>query len=85
MRRLDAHRRREDPFYAHFPELKTLLRDQVRGRWAHPLREFAEDQSFMQNWDTRMRYAPGNEIRDQDIERWREHAKKVVAKMDERW
>ena len=74
--------RRSDPFYAHFPELKTLLRDCIQGRHAGVLRQFAEDDGLMNEWDTDMRYAPGKQIQTRFVVRWREHAHKLVHAME---
>lgn len=75
--------KREDPMYAHFPELKTMLRDGAQGRYAGVLRRFAEDDAFMNEWDIAMRYAPRQDIPDQLVERWRLQAQLVLAKMEE--
>lgn len=69
------------PFYAHFPELKTLLLNHCHGRNATVLITFANDVSFMQYWDIKMRYAPPNEITQRNVDHWREQTKKVISKM----
>jgi hypothetical protein len=71
--------RREDPFYAHFPELRTLLREMQLGRRAKPLMDYIEDDSFMSQWSTDMRYSPGRDIRDTWVAAWAEHARQAVA------
>lgn len=75
--------RRDDPFYAHFPELKTLLRDCLHGRRAGQLRRFAEDDGLMNGWDTTMRYAPAKDIDSRRVDRWRQHAHRLVNAMEE--
>lgn len=40
LRPLGNDNRKDDPFYAHFPELKTRLRDLQLGRGAASLRRF---------------------------------------------
>ncbi|WP_437528564.1 hypothetical protein WME79_45875 [Sorangium sp. So ce726] len=82
MRQLPPNQRRDDPFYAHFPELKTLLRDCARGRRSGELRKYAEDGQLMQDWDTTMRYAPGKEILPRHVERWREQAERLRQAME---
>lgn len=52
-----------DPFFAHFPILKTLLQEQAQGRCAGRLRKVAEDCSFMKSWRIEMRYAPAQDIK----------------------
>ena len=80
-RPLLPERRREDPFYAHFPDLKTMLRDDLRGRRAGELRAFVESDSFMNEWSTDMRYAPKSDIRPELVDRWRKQAHEVVETM----
>jgi len=75
----DRGQRRDDPFYAHFPELRTMLRDMQLGRNAKPLIDFIGDDSFMNNWSTDMRYCPGREVRLAWIESWAEAAGQAVA------
>ena len=86
MRRSHNWRQRErndDPFYAHFPHLKTMLRDTAEGRHAGVLRRFAEDTAFMNQWDIAMRYAPRTDITDRLIQDWKAHAKKVIDAMED--
>lgn len=71
--------RRDDPFFAHFPELRTMLRDMQLGRNAKPLIDFIEDDSFMNNWATGMRYCAGREIRSEWISAWANAAGQAVA------
>ncbi len=73
--------RRDDPYYAHFPELKTLLRDRLQGRRAGDLRKYAEDGRLMAEWDTSMRYAPGKEI-TRHVARWKEQAEALRQAME---
>ena len=74
--------RRDDPFYAHFPELRTLLRDAPIGRRNGALRQFIDDDSFMAQWDTQMRYCKGSEIKGQWVVNWKNQACQVVASID---
>jgi len=78
-RPLGSDKRRHDPFYAHFPELKTQLQDLQLGRGAATLRKFIESPSFMSQWDTDMRYCKGDEIKDEWVERWRDQARDSVS------
>jgi hypothetical protein len=73
--------RREDPYYAHFPELKSRLLDTAQGRRSGELRAIAESTAF-QHWDTDMRYAATAEIRDAWIEAWKASALELVNRMD---
>lgn len=79
LRPLGKDRRREDPFYAHFPELKTHLRDTQLGRAAVTLTRFIENPSFMSQWDTDMRYCKGDEIKPDWVTRWRNQARDIVS------
>lgn len=74
--------RRSDPFYAHFPELKTLLRDSIQGRRAGELRQFAEDGRLMNEWDVTMRYAPARDVTPRLVERWQKDAHRLVHAME---
>ncbi len=82
MRPLPENQRRDDPFFAHFEYLKTLLRDTAFGRRAGELRRYAETSSFMHRWDVSMRYSHGKDIRSDWISRWRSDARDIVAAMD---
>jgi hypothetical protein len=79
---LAADRRREDPFYKHFPDLKTFLLDTAKGRRSGELRKIAETAALFQYWDTDMRYAPTMDIRDEWIESWKTSALELVNRMD---
>jgi hypothetical protein len=79
--------RREDPFFAHFPELKKLLEDRVEGRGATALKPFVT-KDFMADWDIVLRYAPKSEIvgsaaYDRRYERWKEDAQRALNTMGE--
>jgi hypothetical protein len=74
--------RRDDPYYAHFPELKTLLRNHASGRLSQRLFRFVLDDSFFQHWDTDMRYAPTADVREQWVSRWKADAESIMQHMD---
>jgi hypothetical protein len=71
--------RREDPFFLHFPELRTMIRDRLKGRKGTPLIAYIEDDAFMNQWSTRMRYSHGRDIRPQWVSAWAEQARQAVA------
>jgi hypothetical protein len=73
---------KDGPYYAHFPQLKTMIRDCVSGRFAHLLRRYAEDKSLMNDWNVQMRYAPASEIQPKHIERWREQSERLLGEME---
>lgn len=78
---LPRERRRDDPYFSHFPEIKALLLDQVRGRRAGELRLIAESNTLYQHWDTDMRYAPTEDIQPSWVLSWRASAKALIEKM----
>ncbi len=79
---LAVDRRRDDPFYAHFPELKSRLLDTLKGRRSGELRRIAETSALFQNWDTDMRYAPTADIQDAWVDSWKISARDLVDRMD---
>jgi hypothetical protein len=81
MRPLTADRRRDDPFYAHFPDLKVRLLASLVGRRSGQLRIIAETRALFQNWDTDMRYAPTADIDHAWIESWKTSAHDLVDRM----
>jgi hypothetical protein len=70
--------RRDDPFFVHFPELRTMLRDRLQRRGGTPLTRLIEDDDFMNNWCTRMRYSHGRDIRRTWIDKWAKQARQAV-------
>lgn len=79
---LAVDRRRDDPFYVHFPELKSRLRDATKGRRSGDLRKIAETSALFQNWNTDMRYAPTGDIEDAWVDSWKISAHDLVNRMD---
>lgn len=73
--------RRNEIFYAHFPELRTLLRDALSGRTAKPLSTLIEDDSFLNNWHVKMRYADARQILDTWVNAWAQQARRAVNAM----
>src|SRR5688500_11503863 len=52
-----AENRRDDPYWVHFPELRTILLRDGRGRLTQKLYGLIAQGSFLQNWNTDIRYA----------------------------
>jgi hypothetical protein len=73
--------RRDDVLYAHFPLLRTLLRDVLRGRRAQPLLRLVEDNAFLNEWEIRIRYACAEDLRDKPVVSWGEQAVKAINLM----
>lgn len=83
MRPLESDQRRDDPFYKHFPELKTSLQTAANGRRSGELLSMARAAQIFREWSTDMRYAPTNEIPAVRIDGWQEDARKLMTQMDE--
>lgn len=83
MRPLADAERRNDPFYKHFPELKTFLLTTVTGRRSGELLRMARTAQIFQEWSTDMRYAHTQEIPAHRVGRWQEDAKKLIGQMEE--
>ncbi|MEQ1955389.1 hypothetical protein [Mesorhizobium sp. CN2-181] len=76
----DSGDRRNDPFYAHFPSLRTMVADAAHGRLQGRLKQISASGVF-ENWSTDMRYAPTAEIKDSWVDKWRTQATDLVDKM----
>jgi hypothetical protein len=71
----------DDAFFAHFPNLRTLLRDHCQGRNSQTLARFIRDDAFMNHWDIKMRYADARQIEDRWVSIWAEQASHAVNAM----
>jgi hypothetical protein len=69
---------KDDPLFAHFPQLRTSLRDFNFGRKGAILHRFISDNNFFSQWDIKMRYCKGSEINSSWIVIWKEQASKAV-------
>lgn len=69
--------------YAHFPELRTLLRDALQGRHrnSRALSVFIFNDAFMNNWHITMRYADARQIDSRWVEDWQQQARDAVNAM----
>ena len=74
--------RRDEVMYAHFPVLRTLLRDLVQGRRGQPLLRLIDSDDFLNQWEITIRYARPEDIRDKPVERWRQHAVDAIRLME---
>lgn len=79
---LGSGSRQDDPYYTHFPDLKERLRDLAYGRREGELRKIAESQALFQYWDTKMRYAPTADIKQQWVDAWKASAADLIERMD---
>ncbi len=75
---LNLENRKSDPFFAHFPTLRTMLKDRLQGRKSATLRRKIENDNFFSQWDIEMRYCKGTYIKDSWIETWRQQANDIV-------
>ncbi len=71
--------RREDPYWAHFPDLRTILIRDGKGRLSQRLYEVIAKGSFMQEWDTDIRYAVNGSVSEARASRWRDQADEVIG------
>lgn len=69
-----------DPFYTHFPKLQEALLDTIEGRGLGRLTRFTQ-QSYMREWNTKMRYSDGAEITPDRVARWRSDAEVAHAEL----
>jgi hypothetical protein len=81
MRPLPPAERHDDPFFAHFPVLKTML-STAKGRRAGELRKLSEDPRLFQKWDIAMRYAPTKDIDANWVETWKASAERLIERME---
>jgi hypothetical protein len=71
--------RRRDPFWAHFPSLRTLLLTDGKGRFPGKLYNIVAHGAFMQNWDTDIRYAANKSIDAETADAWRKQADELFG------
>jgi hypothetical protein len=71
--------RRSDPLWAHFPELRTLLIRDGRGRLKQKLYDVIAHGSFMQDWNTDIRYASNQSVDEPTARIWREQANQIFG------
>lgn len=83
MRPLADDQRRNDPFYKHFPELKSVLLTAAAGRRSGELLKVARTAQIFQEWSTDMRYAPTYEVPARLVDVWQNDAKKLIGQMEE--
>jgi len=71
-----------DTLRAHFPHIKTGIRDTAFGRHATRLQRFCGT-GFMQEWDITMRYAHRRDVSDARVTQWRADATAAIETMEE--
>jgi hypothetical protein len=71
--------RRNDPYWAHFPELRTLLIRDGRGRLPQKLYQLIAQASFTQYWDTDIRYATDHAVDEDRANLWRKQAETIFG------
>jgi hypothetical protein len=70
---------KDDPLFAHFPQLRTSLRDCQFGRKGTTLLRFINNDNFFSQWDIKMRYCSGSEIDGKWIATWKKQASDAVS------
>jgi len=71
---------RDGPVYAHFPQLKSKLRDAISGRGASQLTPFTS-QHYMEGWAIDIRYSDGKNPDAVTLNKWRSDAELARAKL----
>jgi hypothetical protein len=71
--------RREDPLWAHFPALRTLLVRDGKGRFPAKLYNVVAHGAFMQDWDTDIRYAANKSVDAERAGLWRKQADELFG------
>jgi hypothetical protein len=71
--------RRDNPFWVHFPDLRTILIRDGKGRLTQRLYDVIAHGAFMQNWDTDIRYAADQSVTSERAELWRAQADTVFG------
>lgn len=79
IRQLPQEAKSDDPYYAHFPHLRVILRESLEGRSATILRRFIENDNFFSYWDIKIRYCKRDQVLDRWIDTWRDQARQVVS------
>jgi hypothetical protein len=74
-----AANKNTDPFYLHFPQLLTALRDNMAGRRGAVLAGLISNDSFFSHWAIDMRYSKGDEILASWVDNWSVQARNAVG------
>jgi hypothetical protein len=80
--RLAPDKRKSDPYWKHFPDLKDLLALQLRGRREGELRKYVEDKNLFANWSIGMRYARTDDVNPAWIAKWKKSAEDLIVRMN---
>lgn len=75
---LPARQRKDDPFFQHFPQLQSSLRDRLKGRISTPLLQVVNNKTFLEHWTTDMRYAPSREVKASWVKKWQAQTRQTV-------
>lgn len=83
IRPLPNEKRFEDPFRAHFPDLKTLMLVTGSGsRISATVNALLSSGAFMTEWDTDMRYSRSGSVSRPTMERWRTGVEQLFAETE---
>lgn len=73
---------KESGFYLHFPDLKSAILNDARGRGNAQLLRYASDGGLMREWDVKMRYAPEVDVLSKPIDEWAKKARELKKAME---
>lgn len=73
---------RDEVQWAHFPPLRTALRNIGQGRGFAGLRRLIESDAFLNQWDISIRYARKEDINNKPIADWEVHAREAIKLME---
>lgn len=80
IRPLPNERRSEDPFRAHFPELKAVMLDTGAGsRISATVNALLSNGGFMREWDTDIRYAKSGSVDQPTMQHWQSGVEDLFA------
>lgn len=68
-------------YWKHWPDLRPLVLDALRGRSAAPLRGLMQRDNYLQHWSIEMRYAATGTVSPAQTVRWRAHADEAMGLM----
>ena len=70
-----------EALWKHFPELRDLAAQAVRGRGSAPLLRLI-DAGGLPDWEIKMRYAKTGSVRTDRLKQWRDKAREALAALE---
>lgn len=65
--------------WGHFPKMRELAMEAIKSRRGSPTFNLLNQASFMQEWDTDMRYAKNASVTSDQAEKWRKNADSALG------